>query len=134
MASLIERLRAARESWVTAPGGMQFLVRRPTAMQVAAWQGEPMSDWLRRCLVGWRVGELDLVPGGDDKVPPFDADVCVEWMEDRPEVYHAVVEALVGRIRAHQEQLAGDEKNSAAPSNPSPSGNSGAHPPLPPTS
>lgn len=108
MASLIDRLRASRESWVEV-GGFGFRVRRPTALELARWQGEAEVPFLRRVIVGWRdVRELDLVPGGDGSAASFDADVCAEWLEDRPELYvplmNEVNRILEAHVRAREEQ------------------------------
>lgn len=108
MASVIERMRAAREEWVTVQG-FDFLVRRPTAVELSRWQAEGDAPLLKRVLVDWRhVRELDLVPGGDGSAPAFDSEVCVEWLEDRPELYVALIgevnRILEAHFRAREEQ------------------------------
>lgn len=101
MATLIERLRTAREEWVTA-GGYDFLIRRPSALQLARWRDEADVPFLGRVIVNWRgVRELDLVPGGDGAAVPFDVETCVEWLEDKPELYTALVVETQRIIEAH---------------------------------
>jgi hypothetical protein len=110
MSGLIERMRVAREQWVTV-GMYEFLVRRPTAVQLARWQAEGDFALLSRVLVGWRnVREHDLVPGGDGAAAPWDAEVAVEWLEDRPELYVALIAEVHRILEAHfraREELAG---------------------------
>ena len=101
MATLIERLRAARETWTTV-GQYEFLLRRPTALQVARWRDEAEVSFLGRVIVGWKgVRELDLVPGGEGSPVPFDAGLCVEWIEDKPEIYTALMAEVNRILEAH---------------------------------
>ncbi len=101
MATLIERMRIAREQWVTV-GGFDFLIRRPSALQLARWRDEPDVPFLARVIVGWRgVRELDIVPGGDGAAVPFDADTCVEWIEDKPEMYTALLNETNRIVQEH---------------------------------
>lgn len=99
---LIERLRAARESWVKV-GEVELLVRRPTRYQLSSWQDEPGIGPLRHCIVGWRgVSEITLgIPGGDGREVPFDPDLCLEWLEDRPEELAAAMKAVADIIAGH---------------------------------
>lgn len=101
MATLIERLRAARESWVKV-GGFEFLIRRPTDVEMFRARGENPSAFLRRVVMDWRgVREIDLVPGGAPEPAPFDVDVLVEWAEDREQIYLDLVRAVEEQITAH---------------------------------
>ena len=105
-ADLLDRLRAARETWVTV-GAHDFLVRRPTDVQLARSSHGGDTDFLRACLIGWRrVTWLDLVPGGDGSEAPFELDAAIEWLEDNPELYTGVVEAIVSVIQSRMQRLA----------------------------
>lgn len=101
MATLLERLRAARESWVKV-GEFEFLARRPTDVEMFKARGESPSAFLRRVIIDWRgVREIDLVPGGAPEPAPFDADVLVEWAEDRQQIYLDLVAAVENLILGH---------------------------------
>jgi hypothetical protein len=112
MATLLERLRAARESWVsTGEGSFEVLLRRPTELQLARWRQDPGEQVLARCLVGWRgITEAELVPGGEGRVPPFDVGACVEYLEDRPAAYAKVFEGLQGLLDARAARTEAVEK------------------------
>jgi len=107
MASLIERLRAAREQWAKV-GEFELLFRRPTRLQLALWGEIKPSELLRQAIIGWRgVTELTLsIPGGEGRNVPFDLDLCVEWLEDHPVELQAAVEAVTKLIT---EQIAAQE-------------------------
>jgi hypothetical protein len=101
MATLLERLRAARESWVKV-GEFEFLIRRPTDVEMLRARGDLPSEFLRRVVIDWRgVREIDLVPGGDPTPAPFDAALLVEWAEDRQQLYVDLVSAVENQIAAH---------------------------------
>lgn len=112
MSTLLERLRAARESWVsTGEGSFEVLLRRPTELQLARWRQQPGDFVLRQCLVGWRgITEADLVPGGEGKTPAFDADTCAEYLEDRPDAYAKVFEGLQHLLDARAARTEAVEK------------------------
>lgn len=108
-ASLIERLRASRESQVTTSGGRTFRVRRPTGVQAHRIAGDA-DRLLRAALVGWDLREIDLVPGGTDEPVPFDVETCIEWLEDRPSEYGDVVRAVDDLMMAYLERIRDAEK------------------------
>ena len=112
MSALVKRLRAARETWVAA-GGFEFLLRRPTVWELAKLEGQRGSFVLREMVVGWRgVRELDIVPGGEGIEVPFDADLCEEWIKDRPEIMSALMDALRASIDAYFAKREDSEKKS----------------------
>jgi hypothetical protein len=98
MASLIERIHAAREQWVDA-GGSRWLIRRPTLYEFTRLR-QDTADLLRATVVGWELRELDLVPGGTDQVAAFDPQAALEYLEDRPEAYTAVLDAIYTAVSA----------------------------------
>lgn len=110
-ADLLARLRAARETWATV-GGREFLLRRPTDVQLLRISRAEDEDLLRLCLVGWRgITLAELVPGGDGAPAPFELDAAVEWLEDRPQLYTGVCEAIVDLLNGRIATLAESEKN-----------------------
>lgn len=109
-ADLLARLRAARETWATVQG-VDFLLRRPTDVQLLRLVRREGADLLRLCLVGWRGVRLnDVVPGGDDAPAPFDLEMAIEWLEDRPALYSGLVDAVIGMINQRVERLVEAEK------------------------
>lgn len=110
MATLLERLRAARESWVSV-GEYEVLVRRPTDVELFKARADDNSAFVRRVVVDWRkVRELDVVPGGAAHPVPFDLDLCVEWLEDRPLLYAELVQKVETIIRERFEARDDAEK------------------------
>lgn len=109
-ADLLQRLRASRETWVTIDR-FDFLVRRPTDVQLVRTAGRSDADFLRECLVGWRnVRTVDVVPGGDDAPAPFDIETAIEWLEDRADLFPKLLEAIVAVLNARVQRLADAEK------------------------
>lgn len=110
MPSLTERMRKAREQRVTA-GGVTFIVRRPTDLDMIELRGQVDARALLRFIVGWEgVTEGHLIKGGDPHPLPWDADACVEWLADRPDILAPLVEAVLAAYTAHAERLAAEKK------------------------
>lgn len=102
--SLVQKLRKARESWATV-GGFEFLIRRPTALEGAELRSRGPAEKLAACVVDWKgVTEQHLVPGGAADPVPFDTEVFVEWVSDRPELLTGITEAITAAIVAHQKR------------------------------
>jgi hypothetical protein len=109
--SLLERLRAARETWARLSGEVEVCIRRPTDLDLALHRDRDAAAWLRATLCDWRgVREMDLVPGGSGKAAPFDAEVAVEWLSDRPDDFLAAWNAWQSMIEAHLTARADAEK------------------------
>jgi len=109
--SLIDKLKKARELPVPA-GGFTFTVRRPTAFEWHEMQGQISARELLKFVVGWDgVKECDIVNGGDPHPVPFDAALCVSWLEDKPETAGEIVSAVVQSYRDHQAKQADAAKN-----------------------
>lgn len=108
MPTLLERMRAARETWVQVQG-YALLVRRPTALELAEIGGD-LRRLLRTAVVGWQMRELDLVPGGDGQPAPFDADALAEWVADKPTLLNELLERIHEINRAYLESLPELEK------------------------
>lgn len=98
--SLVDKIRKARERKVEV-GGHAFIIRRPTDVEALALRDASLAE-LVRFVVGWEmVTEADVLPGGDGHDLPFDAAVAAEWLADRPDLLHPLVEAVMDAYRAH---------------------------------
>ncbi len=102
----ITRFHRARETQVEA-GGHIFIIRRPTALDVARMQvaGQQFTiDQAVRYLSGWdKVNEIDLIPGGVPEPLDFDSDLCAAWVFDRPDLWEPIVTGVVDAYRRHEE-------------------------------
>lgn len=102
---LADKIRKARETPVEV-GGFTFTVRRPTDIEMFELQGSASAGRLLPYVVGWSgVKELDLIPGGDPHPLAFSADVCAEWLADRPDLLGPLVAAIVESYSKHAEAL-----------------------------
>lgn len=109
MGTLADRIRAAREEWVTVEGH-DWLLRRPTRLQLGQLAGRP-ADTVFSCVVGWKIPESELVPGGAGRVPEFDAEAFREYASDRPELLTGLSEHVMRMIQAHRTAQEAVEKN-----------------------
>jgi hypothetical protein len=107
--SLADRIRAAREQWVNA-GGREWLLRRPTVLQLGRMAREPTAI-VFSSVVGWKIPEHELVPGGGGAVPAFEPEAFREWAEDHPEVLREISGKLNEIIAAHADKEQAAEKN-----------------------
>lgn len=112
MSNIVEKLRKSREK-VVAVGGFEFTVRRPTDVEAARLRGVVSTGDLIPFVVGWnKVRQMDVLPSGGDGHPlAFDADICREWLSDRPDLLQPLVDEIVAAYRAHTEALKEKEKN-----------------------
>lgn len=109
--SLIDKIRKAREQVIEA-GGFKFTIRRPTDVEMIGLQGDGSVARLFPFVVGWEgVREMDLIPGGDPHPLRFDAEVCAEFLSDRPDLLGPLVSAIMSAYRAHAEALEDAAKN-----------------------
>lgn len=136
-ASLIARLRAAREVWVSLPAAADgthraVKFRRPAEAEVLALittsaggrrQLAVQLPTVQACAVDWRgVTEADLLGdtvGSSDAVP-FDAGVWAEVVADRLDWLQPCCQGLLDAISAHMARQDDDAKNSPATSTPGP--------------
>lgn len=108
--SLIDKLKAARQSTVSA-GGYSFTIRRPTDMEVMTLQQQAtqQGDILRRFVVDWSgVQEADIIPGGLNIAVAFETELFMEWVADQPALWSPLADAVIAAYHAHVETL-GDE-------------------------
>ena len=111
MATLVEKLRKAREQQVTV-GGFTFTVRRPTDVEALALRGATSMRDLMPFVIGWdTVREIDVLPGGDPHPLAFDVDVAAEWLADRPDLLTPLIDAIHEQYRAHVAALGEIAKN-----------------------
>ena len=105
---LIDKINKSREQTVVA-GGLSFIVRRPTDLDVLEMRGKTISKpervLLKEFVVDWMgVTELDLIPGGTPKPVAFDAEVFLVWVADRPEIYAVLLEHIINAYKLHEQQ------------------------------
>lgn len=109
--SLVDKIRKAREQIIEA-GGFSFTIRRPTDVEMLDLQGTVSISHLFRFIVGWSgVKEIDLIPGGGPDPVPFSADVCAEWLADRPDLLGPLVSSVTESYARHTEALESAAKN-----------------------
>lgn len=109
--SLVDKIRKARESMVEV-GGYTFTVRRPTDVEMMELRATGGVARLFPFVLGWEgVKEIDLIPGGDPHPLAFDADVCKEWLADRPDLFGPLIDAILGSYRTHAAALEDAAKN-----------------------
>jgi hypothetical protein len=110
--SLIDKIRKARES-VAEVGGHKFTIRRPTEAEQAEMYKDPKFSPLvlvRRCVVGWDLQEIDLIPGGDPIALNFSTDLWVEYIDDKSELWKPLADAIKQSISDHNEKAERAEK------------------------
>ena len=113
MATLAERIRTAREEWVTV-GGHEYLLRRPTKLQLAEFFSREERPWVEVvfiAVVGWKMQEKDLVPGGGGRDAPFEADAFREYASDDDALMVELARCVKEMIDRREAQLEGVEKN-----------------------
>lgn len=109
--SVLEKLRRAREVKLDI-GGFSFTLRRPTDLEMLELRHAMTPRNFIRYVVDWgQVSELALgVPGGEPHPLAFDADVCAEWLADRPDLLVPIYEKLLELYEAHTARLGAAEK------------------------
>ena len=111
MATLAERMRAAREQWVTVDG-FELQIRRPTDMELVRWAKDQNEVFLAKTVVGWKFKEHELVPGGGGDVPAFDIEAFIDWIGDHPEVANRLVTKVIELYNKSVEARKAQQKNS----------------------
>jgi hypothetical protein len=108
--SLIDKLRATRESSLTA-GGHTWTLRRPTDAEAVRLRDASALDLVHRYVIGWDLREIDLIPGGSPVPLPFDADLWVDWVADQPHLWEPISSAVIDAYLAHQRAREDAAKN-----------------------
>lgn len=116
--SLIEKIRKSRQSGICY-GDWIFTVTRPTDMDMLDLQSATRAnrvtqgELLKRFVIDWSgVTETDVIPGGSGVPVAFSADLFAEWIADRPYLWEALTEAIIGGYKAHELALEESAKNS----------------------
>ncbi len=103
---LLERLKESRQSKISA-GAFEFSIRRPTDMEAITMQYTSNQDavlGVMRFVYGWEgVTEADIVEGGTGEAVPFDAVLFCEWIQDRPELWGALIDGVLDTYTQHRE-------------------------------
>lgn len=109
--TLIDKIRQSRQKQVTA-GKHNFTIRRPTNLEISKLRGKAETETLLRdFVVGWDLTELDIYSGGTADPVPFDADLFIEWVADRPELWKPLTETIVEAYKAHEDRQGDELKN-----------------------
>lgn len=112
MATILERMRKAREHWVEIGEGKAVCLLRPRFEDLRLFRGEIPSALAAEFAVGWRgVREADLVPSGGDIEVPFDTAILREWLADQPDASLKLSEWLLQAARERTQALKDAEKN-----------------------
>ena len=60
-----------------------------------------LEDGTVNLVIGWeKVREIDVISSGDPHPLKFDADVCREWLSDRPDLLVPLVDKIVALYQA----------------------------------
>lgn len=114
-ASLIEKMRAARESWAEVDG-KSYKIRRPTELDLMrARQGTTVAiglDMLTKVVVDWKgVTEADLIPSGASDEVPFSQEVWAEYVADRNDIWQPITARLLELMEQHNKRQEASLKN-----------------------
>lgn len=111
------RILAAREHQVMADG-RSFTLRRMAdlpLLRLREKHGDDKSGFVIELtissVVGWSLDEAALYPGGGDQPVPFDAGLFATWIEDQPETFNALRDAVVELHARHREMRESSAKN-----------------------
>jgi hypothetical protein len=114
---LVGQLTKAREKTVPA-GRHKFSIRRPTELDLLKRRdGDNVVvsiEMVRDYVVGWEgVRESDIVgAGGSDEIVPFSSELCRAWLEDRADLWPALLGEMQKLIVEHDKALQDASKNS----------------------
>lgn len=114
MTSLIDKLRAQRESSVEVEPGRSLTVRRPLAAEMHKLRSGVTPELVASHVSGWTgVTEADLLGSavGASDPAPFSAELVAEVLCDRPEWLDAVTGKLVAVVNDWFKQRESVAKN-----------------------
>jgi len=63
------------------------------------------GDILQRFVIGWNLTELDIIPGGTSVSVPFETELFMDWVADRPDLWSPLTAAVLDAYDAYQAQL-----------------------------
>lgn len=111
------RILAAREGQVVV-AGRKFTLRRMADLPLARLREKHgddgsgfIADLVRGTVVDWEMDEQTLYAGGSDAPVPFDTDLFMTWIEDRPEEWSELASAVLDQITSHRATRRDAEKN-----------------------
>ena len=109
---LIDKIRQARQRSVQCEK-YTFTIRRPTNLEMLKLRGRAEQETLlRQFVIGWSgVTELDIYGGGSGDPAPFDPELFIEWIADRPQYWEPITQAIVDAYQQHEQQLGDQLKN-----------------------
>ena len=112
---IINRLRKNRQGRLERDNGKVILFKRPTDMEFVKLQSleDGQFDVIKRYVTGWEgYTELDLISSGTGESVEFHPLLWAEWIEDHPEEWKPISDAIMGSYTDHQKQMVEDVKKS----------------------
>jgi hypothetical protein len=102
---LIEKIRKARENSFQIDG-KTFIIRRPSGLEIITSGGYLPADLIKKFVVGWEgITEMDIIPGGTGAPVEFDAELFSQWIEDKPQYWQKIAEAVKSSIDEYQRKM-----------------------------
>lgn len=108
--NLLQRRIAARQLIVES-GGRQFTLRRPTEYEMVKHAESSVLEFLAACIDDVALTESDLVEGGAPAPVPFDRALVFDWLQEKPDLWRPLSDALNAMLVTHREAMEGAEKN-----------------------
>jgi len=107
-------MRKARESRVKV-GAVTLTIRRPTDMDALDLSFSSTREAIvgvSRFVVDWSgMNEIDLVPGGTSEPVPFDDEIFVEWIQDKPQYWEDLIKGVRDSYHNYRKKLETETKN-----------------------
>ena len=114
MGSLADKIRRARE-FNREVSGWKLKLRRPTDWEAQKLFNQDQADALevaKAFVIGWTgVKESDIVTSGGSDEVPFDAEIWNEVIQDNPDLWRPISEAIVEAWVKHSEDREDRAKN-----------------------
>lgn len=106
MSDIIKRLRKAREATLEIDGHT-YTYRRPTDAEASKFSSNDIGvvDIVRVFVIGWDLTEADLLPSGGSDPVPFSPELWREYVDDKPNLWPPLFEAIVASYSKHQEAI-----------------------------
>lgn len=114
--TLINAIKKARQSRTTI-GKYTFTIRRPTVQEYLQYRTPdnkifiPVED-LDKFVSDWSgVTGLDLASSADGDPVPFDAELFMLWIVDHPDIWSALINAVLAAFNSYIAAREEDAKN-----------------------
>lgn len=113
--SLVNQLRKSRESVIDVCGH-RLAIRRPTDLQATGMRYDSLRkavEGVAPYVIGWEdMTELKLgIPGGTGAEVPFDSELFLEWISDKPEMWAPLSEGVLKAFTNHRDKEEAIVKN-----------------------